>query len=93
MTYTGDEDAVIKIAREAKRNGLSPEDAEVLREWVEEYDVPFRRDEGHPNRPLWKDPHYKIGSQNHIPEVIALAPRPRYVWPFKQATGASRGCA
>ena len=66
--YTGDQDALIKIAKEAKRNGLSPEDAEVLREWAEEYDVPFRRDEGHPNRPLWEEPHYKIGSQNHIPE-------------------------
>ncbi len=67
-TYTGDQDALIKLAKEAKRNGLSPEDAEVLREWAEEYDVPFRRDEGHPNRPLWNEPHYKIGSQNHIPE-------------------------
>jgi RHS repeat-associated protein len=66
--YTGNQDALIKIANEAKRNGLSPEDAEVLREWAEEYDVPFRRDEGHPNRPLWEEPHYKIGSQNHIPE-------------------------
>jgi RHS repeat-associated protein len=66
--YTGDRDALIKIAKEAKRSGLSPEDAEVLREWAEEFDVPFRRDEGHPNRPLWKEPHYKIGSQNHIPE-------------------------
>ncbi len=34
--YTGDQDALIKLAKEAKRNGLSPEDAEVLREWAEE---------------------------------------------------------
>jgi RHS repeat-associated protein len=65
--YTGDQDALIKIAKEAKRNGLSPEDAEVLREWAEEYDVPFRGPEEHPGRPIGSQPHIHVGSQNHIP--------------------------
>ena len=65
--YTGDQDALIKIAKEAKRNGLSPEDAEVLREWAEEYDVPFRGPEEHPGRPVGSQPHIHVGSQNHIP--------------------------
>ncbi len=65
--YTGDQDALIKIAKEAKRNGLSPEDVEVLREWAEEYDVPFRGPEEHPGRPIGSQPHIHVGSQNHIP--------------------------
>lgn len=65
--YTGDQDALIKIAKEAKRNGLSPENAEVLREWAEEYDVPFRGPEEHPGRPVGSQPHIHVGSQNHIP--------------------------
>ncbi len=65
--YTGDQDALIKIAKEAKRNGLSPEDAEVLREWADEYDVPFRGPEEHPGRPVGSQPHIHVGSQNHIP--------------------------
>jgi RHS repeat-associated protein len=65
--YTGDQDALIKIAKEAKRNGLSPEDAETLREWAEEYDVPFRGPEEHPGRPIGSQPHIHVGSQNHIP--------------------------
>jgi RHS repeat-associated protein len=65
--FTGDQDALIKIAKEAKRNGLSPEDAEVLREWAEEYDVPFRGPEAHPGRPIGSQPHIHVGSQNHIP--------------------------
>ena len=65
--YTGDQDALIKIAKEAKRNGLSPEDVEVLREWAEEYDVPFRWTRGAPRRPIGSQPHIQVGTQNHIP--------------------------
>ncbi len=65
--FTGDQDALIKIAKEAKRNGLSPEDAEVLREWAEEYDVPFRGPEAHPGRGFGSQPHIHVGPVNHIP--------------------------
>jgi RHS repeat-associated protein len=55
--FTGNQDALIKIAKEAKRNGLSPEDAEALREWAEEYEVPFRGPETHPGRGFGSLPH------------------------------------
>ncbi len=65
--FNGDQDALIKIAREAKRNGLSPEDAEALREWAEEYDLPFRGPEAHPGRGFGSLPHIHVGPVNHIP--------------------------
>jgi RHS repeat-associated protein len=39
---TGDQDALIKIAKRAKRTVVSSEEAEILQEWAEEFDVPFR---------------------------------------------------
>jgi RHS repeat-associated protein len=65
--YTGDQDALIKIAKKAQRNGLSPEDAEALREWAEEYDVPFRGPEEHPTRGFGSQPHVHVGPVDHIP--------------------------
>jgi RHS repeat-associated protein len=65
--FNGDQDALIKIAKEAQRNGLSPEDAEALREWAEEYDVPFRGPEEHPTRGFGSQPHVHVGPVDHIP--------------------------
>lgn len=67
VPFTPDQDALVKIAKEAKRNGLSSEDAEVLREWAEEYDISFRGPESHPGRGFGKNPHYRLGPVNHIP--------------------------
>jgi RHS repeat-associated protein len=67
LRFNGDQDALIKIAKEAQRNGLSPEDAEALREWAEEYDVPFRGPEEHPTRGFGSQPHVHVGPVDHIP--------------------------
>jgi RHS repeat-associated protein len=67
LRFNGDQDALIKIAKEAQRNGLSPEDAEALREWAEEYDVPFRGPEEHPSRGFGSQPHVHVGPVDHIP--------------------------
>lgn len=64
---TGDQDALIKIAKRAKRTGVSPEEAEILREWAEELEVPFRGPESHPGRPFGSQPHIHVGGQGHIP--------------------------
>jgi RHS repeat-associated protein len=64
---TGDQDALIKIAKRAKRTGVSPEEAEILREWAEELEVPFRGPESHPGRGFGSLPHIRVGPINHIP--------------------------
>ena len=65
--YDGDQDALIKIAKGAKKTGVSPEEAEILREWAEEYDIPFRGPEAHPGEGFGSRRHIHCGSQNHIP--------------------------
>lgn len=67
VPFTTDQDALVKIAKEAKRNGLSPEEAEALQEWAEEYNISFRGPESHPGRGFGKNPHYRLGPVNHIP--------------------------
>jgi RHS repeat-associated protein len=67
VPFEPDQDALVKIAKEARRNGLSSEDAEALREWAEEYDISFRGPESHPGRGFGKNPHYRLGPVNHIP--------------------------
>jgi RHS repeat-associated protein len=65
--YDSEQNALIKIAKESKRTGVSREEAEILREWADEFDVPFRGPEEHPGRPFGSQPHIHVGSQNHIP--------------------------
>jgi hypothetical protein len=62
-----EQDALTKIAKEAKRTGITREEPEILREWAEGFDVPFRGPEEHPGRPCGSQPHVHVGSQNHIP--------------------------
>ena len=64
---TGDQDALIKIAKRAKRTGVSSEEAEILQEWAEEFEVPFRGPEAHPGRGFGSLPHIRVGPINHIP--------------------------
>src|SRR5580658_4225489 len=65
--YTGDQDALIKIAKRGQKTGVSPEDAETLEEWAEELEVPFRGPEEHPGSKFWKEPHIHVGPVDHIP--------------------------
>jgi RHS repeat-associated protein len=64
---TGDQDALIQLGKEARRNGLSEKDAETFKEWAEEYEVPFRGPETHPKRGFGANPHIHVGPINHIP--------------------------
>jgi RHS repeat-associated protein len=72
LRFTEDQDALIQLAKEAERTGgLTPEDAEALKEWAEEYGVTFRGPEIHPNR-NFNVPHVHIGPISHIP--VSLGP-------------------
>ncbi len=64
---TGDQDALIQLGKHANKTGLSESDAEILREWAEEYEVPFRGPEAHPGRGFGSLPHYRLGPLRHIP--------------------------
>ncbi len=69
---TPDQDALIQLAKEAKKSGgATYEDAEILIEWAKEYDVPYHEIEVHLNRPgaASNIPHFHIGKTGHIPIV------------------------
>ena len=64
--FTPDQGALVDLAKEAKRTGISNEDANTLLQWADEYNVPHRGPEVHPNRPYGQDPHIHIGPVDHI---------------------------
>ena len=67
LQFGKDANALIQLAKDAKRTGVSPEDAETLLQWAKEYKVnPARGPEIHPNR-NFNVPHIQIGPVNHIP--------------------------
>ncbi len=59
--------ALIELAKEAFRRGVSPKDAKTLIEWAKELGVRSRGPESHPNRPYGRSQHIHIGPINHIP--------------------------
>jgi hypothetical protein len=67
--YDEEQDALIKIAKRAKKTGLTPEEAEILREWAEELDLEFRGPETSDKGTFGRKPHYHCGSQAHIPAL------------------------
>ena len=72
LKFTADQDALIKLARDAKKAGLTADESKILREWSKEYKVPYRPavdspHEIHPNRPIGKNPHIHVGPVDHIP--------------------------
>ena len=67
--YGDDAAALIDLAKQAERTGVSPEEAKILKGWAEEYGVRFRGLEVHPRRgPHARRPHYHVGSVDYIPE-------------------------
>jgi hypothetical protein len=68
---TPDQEALDKLAREAKIRGrtrpISPDEAGALRQWADEYGVPSTDVKAHPDRPIGKVPHIHIGGVDHIP--------------------------
>jgi len=64
--FTDDQKALVDLAKKAKRTGVSPEEARILREWSNEYNLPSRGPEIHPNR-NFNTEHIHVGPVNHIP--------------------------
>jgi hypothetical protein len=64
--FTPDQEALVELAKEAKRTGVTAAQAEILLEWAREYGLPHRGPEVHPGR-KFKEPHIHIGPVNHIP--------------------------
>lgn len=75
LRNTPDQNAVLELAKEAKRNGgVDLEDAKTIMEWAKEYDVPFHGPEQHPDRPQLSSQnwHFHIGNSSktgHIPII------------------------
>jgi len=60
--------ALVELAKEAKRGGVTPEQARTLIDWAREYGVkPARGPEVHEGRPFGSRPHIHVGPVNHIP--------------------------
>jgi hypothetical protein len=66
--YDANQAALIDLAKEAQRTGLSTGEAAIMRQWASEYKlVPLRGPEVHPGRPFGQFPHMHTGPVNHIP--------------------------
>jgi len=65
--YDADAQALLALAKEAMRKGgVTREEAAILKQWAQDYRVPFRGPEIHPGRAfdLW---HILLGPYRHIP--------------------------
>ncbi|MGQ0743500.1 MAG: hypothetical protein ACT4OS_04025, partial [Acidimicrobiales bacterium] len=65
--FTTDQDALVQLAKSAKRTGVDPTDARTLLDWADEYGLPGRGPEIHPGRPWGQFPYIHIGPISHIP--------------------------
>ncbi len=66
LKFTKDQQALIDIAKTAKKTGgVTEAEAKILKEWSDEYNIPFRGPEAHPNRPF-NLPHIHVGPVDHI---------------------------
>lgn len=64
-----DQEALVDLAKEAKKKGgVSEDEAQTLLDWGNEYNVPSRGPEVHPNRPF-NVPHIHVGPVGHIPVI------------------------
>ena len=66
LQFGKDANALIQLAKDAKRIGISPEDAETLLQWAQEYKV--NPTLNHIGTTHWVGgSHIRIGPVNHIP--------------------------
>jgi len=63
--FTADQQALVALAKEAERRGVTEEEADTLLQWAKEYGVPSRAPEIHPGR-AFEFPHIHVGPVNHI---------------------------
>jgi len=62
--FNGDQAALIDLAKEGQRTGVTPGEANTLMQWAQEYGVSFRNDIGTTH---WiRGDHIHIGPVNHI---------------------------
>lgn len=67
LRHSDDAAALIDLAKQAKRTGVSPTDAKTLLNWADEYKVkPAHGPEIHPNRNVDFE-HIHVGPVDHIP--------------------------
>lgn len=64
--FTPDQSALVDLAKQVKRKGVTPEEGRILKEWGKEVDIPVKGPEVHPNR-NFNVPHYHVGPVDHIP--------------------------
>jgi RHS repeat-associated protein len=66
LQFGKDANALIQLAKDARRTGVSPEDAETLLQWAKEYNV--NPAQNHIGTTHWVGgDHIRIGPVNHIP--------------------------
>jgi len=65
--FTEDQSALVDLAKQAQRTGVTSQEADILRQWANETGLPFRGPEVHPGRPFGQFPHIHIGPIDHIP--------------------------
>jgi RHS repeat-associated protein len=66
--FTPDQDALIQLVRDAeRRGGVAASDVSILKQWANEYGLPFRGPQVHPGRPIGQFPHIHVGPVNHVP--------------------------
>jgi len=69
-SFNADQNALIQLSKDAKRLGITEEEAETMLEWAEEYNVAGF---DHINTTHWEGgAHIRIGPINHIKVFIAL---------------------
>lgn len=66
VRYTADQQALIQLARHARRKGVTLREAVTLRAWAREVGLKSRGPEAHPGRRHGRYPHIHIGPINHI---------------------------
>ena len=68
--FTGDQGALVDLAKTGKQaGGVSPDDADTLVDWADEFGLSFHDIKIHPSRAGWagQNPHINIGPVRHIP--------------------------
>ena len=66
LKYSDEAAALVDLAKQAKRTGVSPADADTLLKWADEVHLPRRGPEIHPKRTFDVE-HIHIGPVDHIP--------------------------
>ncbi len=64
--FSPDQVALVELAKDARRSGVTPEEATTLKEFARELNLGFRGPETHPGRPQGQYAHIHVGPVPHI---------------------------